>query len=74
MMRPKAVALATMLLCTPLAVAAQGMVPERFGYCFAIDVPSSAVTTSPAFRPALAAGEPEVTVAILAPPLAASSS
>lgn len=50
MMRPKAVALATMLLCTPLAVAAQGMVPERFGYCFAIDVPSRALWTTPVFE------------------------
>lgn len=50
MMRPKAAALAAMLLCTPLAVAAQSLVPERFGYCFAIDVPSRTLWTTPVFE------------------------
>ena len=34
----------------------------------AIDLPSSAVMTSPTLRPAFAAGEPETIFVILAPP------
>lgn len=43
-------ALAAMLLCAPLACAAQATTPERFGYCFAIDVPSRTLWTTPVFE------------------------
>jgi hypothetical protein len=39
-----------MLLCTPLLAAAQGALPDRFGYCFAVDVPSRTLWTTPVYE------------------------
>lgn len=43
-------ALAASLLCAPLACMAQATVPERYGYCFAVDVPLRALWTTPVYE------------------------
>ncbi|HSR64603.1 MAG TPA: hypothetical protein VLM17_03230, partial [Xanthomonadaceae bacterium] len=43
-------ALAASLLCAPLACFAQATVPDRFGYCFVIDVPLRALWTTPVYE------------------------